>query len=128
MVAAVKKLQPKNKKGPWTMLCDGEGLFTAKDCKVAYKKQKITTLTLPPKSPDLNPIEKFWGWLRRELQVRDLQDLHAKQAALTKDAYKNRVRNLLQTKRTQRTTARFATDLLKVCKEVKKEGGAAARG
>ena len=110
------------------MLCDGEGFLTAKDCKAAYKKQKITTLTLPPKSPDLNPIEKFWGWLRRELQVRDLQDVHAKKAALTKDAYKNRVRNLLKTKGTQSIAARFATDLIKVCKEVKKKGGAAARG
>ena len=110
------------------MLCDGEGFLTAKACKAAYQTKKITVLTLPPKSPDLNPIETFWGWLRRELQVRDLQDMQAKQAALSKEAYKNRVRNLLKTKRTQRIAARFATDLFKVCKEVKKKGGAAARG
>ena len=110
------------------MLCDGEGFLTAKACKAAYKKEKIIVLTLPPKSPDLNPIEKFWGWLRRELQVRDLQDLQARKPALSKEAYKTRIRNLLKTQRTQRIAARFATDLIKVCREVNKKGGAAARG
>ena len=110
------------------MLCDGEGFLTAKAYKAAYKKKKTTVLTLPPKSPDLNPIEKFWGWLRRELQVRELHDMQAKHAALSKEAYKNRVRNLLKTKRTQRIAARFAIALLNGCKEVKKKCGAAARG
>ena len=47
---------------------------------------------------------------------------------MTKAAYKNRVRNLLKTKKTQKVAAKFASDLLKVCKEVKQKGGAAARG
>ena len=128
MSAAVKRLQPENKKGPWTILCDGEHFLTAKDCKAAYKKKKINVLKVPPKSPDLNPIEKFWGWLRRELRLRDLNDFQNKKPVLGKIAFKARVRNLLKTKKTQAIAGRFARDLVKVCKEVKKKGGAAARG
>ena len=102
--------------------------MTAKDCKAAYKKKKINVLKVPPRSPDLNPIEKFWGWLRRELRLRDLNDLQNKKPAMGKIAYKSRVRNLLKTKKTQAMAKRFASDLVKVCKEVKKKGGAMARG
>jgi hypothetical protein len=29
---------------------------------------ECTILFLPPYSPDLNPIEKFWAWLKRKLR------------------------------------------------------------
>ena len=35
-------------------------------------------------SPDLNPIEKFWAWLRNRLRQRDLEDLQAGRPALGK--------------------------------------------
>jgi transposase len=31
-------------------------------------KKKCTVLFLPPYSPDLNPIEKKWAWLKRRLR------------------------------------------------------------
>ena len=32
------------------------------------KKADCEILFLPPYSPDLNPIEKYWAWLKRQLR------------------------------------------------------------
>jgi len=40
-------------------------LASQKQCRVLF---------LPPNSPDLNPIEKKWAWLKRKL--RELLQLH----------------------------------------------------
>ena len=83
--------------------------------------------TIPPRSPDLNPIEKFWSWLRRELRRRDLQDYKNKKPCLTKTQYIGRVKQVLQTATAQRKAANIARGFRKVCKEVRDKGGAAAR-
>ena len=44
-----------------------------------------------PKSPDLNPVEMFWGWLRKKLRSMDLEDLRKKRRPLGKTAYTARV-------------------------------------
>jgi len=41
--------------------------------KEIIEKAKCTLLYLPPYSPDLNPIENFWGWLKGK--VRSLNGL-----------------------------------------------------
>ena len=57
------------------MICENETFLAAKESRRVYVTQKIRLWHIPKGSPDLNPIEKFWGWLRRELRRRDLQDL-----------------------------------------------------
>ena len=57
---ALRFLNPKNKGGPWTILCDGEGFLRAKVSMAAYARKKISGWDLPARSPDLNPVESFW--------------------------------------------------------------------
>ena len=84
-------------------------------------------MTQPVNSPDLNPIERFWAWLKRELRRRDLQDLRNKLQPLTKTKYIERVKQVLQSQKAQRKASNIATGLKAVCKEVVAKGGAAAR-
>ena len=82
---------------------------------------------IPPHSPDLNPIEKFWSWLRRELRKRDLDDFKNKRPPLTKPQYIARVRQVLATPSAQTKARNIANGLKKVCTEVVAKKGAAAR-
>jgi transposase len=65
-------------------LCNNESfLRKAKATKEAGAEQGESLWHIPPRSPDLNPVEKFWAWLRRELRRLDLQDLSKKKRSLT---------------------------------------------
>ena len=73
---ALRQLNPKKKKStPWTILCDGESFLRARKSMEAYASKKIVLWDVPAKSPDLNPIEIFWGWIRKRLRNMDLEDL-----------------------------------------------------
>ena len=67
----------------------------------AYAKKRILIWDVPPKSPDLNPIEMFWGWTRRQLRLMDLKDLRLKRKPLGKIAYVQRVKTLFRSARGQ---------------------------
>ena len=126
MGALLRKLNRGNKDRPWRVLCDGEGFLHSKDARAACQRHSISLWKIPPRSPDLNPIEKFWSWLRRELRRRDLQDYKQKKAALTKPQYIARVRQVLQTTKAQQVAKRIAGGFRKTCKEVDNKKGAAA--
>ena len=123
-----RELHAKKQPGPWRILCDGEAFLQNKMCKKLYKAKHIELVVIPPHSPDLNPIEKFWGWLKKELKRLDLQDLRSGRSVLGKTAYKARVRLVLRRKKTQAAAARFSSQLYSACKEVIKKKGAATRG
>ena len=123
----LRKLNPGNKDRPWRVLCDGESFLHAKDARAACQRHSISLWKIPPRSPDLNPIEKFWSWLRRELRRCDLQDYKQKKPALTKQQYIARVRQVLQTTKAQQVAKRIAGGFRKTCKEVDNKKGAAAR-
>ena len=57
----------------------------------AYRACGVSLWKLPAKSPDLNPVEKYWSWLRRRMRAMDLADQSAKRPALGKAAYKARL-------------------------------------
>ena len=40
-----------------------------------YRRNGLQSITYPPNSGDLNPIETVWAWLRRDLGRRELEDL-----------------------------------------------------
>ncbi len=83
-----------------------------------------TTLwQIPAKSPDLNPVERFWGWLRKKLRAMDLANAVAKRHALGRMAYIARVKRVLKTMKAQRVASACAKGLRRVCME-----GAATRG
>ena len=81
-------------------------------------------LHIPSKSPDLNPMESFWGWLRQAMRRKDLEDYRLGQPALGKMAWKRRLRNLLRTKRAQMVAKNKFLNFKKVCKVVSKAKGA----
>ena len=83
---------------------------------------------IPPRSPDLNPIEKYWAWLRKALLARDLSDAVAKRPALDKAGYANRVRAICRTPRAQAVAGACSKSLRKTCAEVIRLKGAATRG
>jgi hypothetical protein len=91
-------------------------------------EQGVSLWHIPPRSPDLNPVEKFWAWLRRELRRLDLQDLSKKKRPLSKSAYAVRVRSLCGSQKAQRVASNFAKGLKRVCNEVIAKKGAASSG
>ena len=123
---AIVRLGPVRKRGPWVVLCDNESFLTTPASMSAYAGKRISLWQVPPKSPDLNPVEKFWEWLRRELRRLDLGDLREGRPPLTKALYRQRVRNLCQTHRAQRAAGAFAKSLRAICKEVVAKRGARA--
>ena len=82
---------------------------------------------MPPKSPDLNPVEKMWAWVRKELRMKDLVDLKARRRVPSKQAYKARIVSLLQSRRAQEVAPKYARGYRKVCKDVVKARGARMR-
>ena len=48
----------------------------------------------PPNSGDLNPAETVWAWLRKDLAVREQEDLSARRT-LTAATFKKRVAQIL---------------------------------
>ena len=122
LTEALRLLNPMNRTGPWTILCDGESFLRAK----AYRAKKITLWSVPPKSPDLNPVEMFWGWLRRKLRLMDLADLRKKRRPLGKAAYTQRVKRVIKSQKAQTVAKNFANRFRKACQQVVDWHGAAA--
>ena len=65
----------------------------------AYQRRNIKLWDCPAKSPDLNPIELFWGWLRKVLRRMDMADLARKRKPLEKTAYVARVKAVMRSAR-----------------------------
>jgi hypothetical protein len=83
---------------------------------------------IPAKSPDFNPVEKFWAWLRKKLRSMDLAVAIAKRPILGKMMYKEQVRRLVKTRKAQTVASNCAQGLRRVCKEVIRKKGHATKG
>ena len=127
LMAAVRKLQPGRHEGSRRLICDGEKFLQVKECKIFYAKKNLVLKVIPPKSPDLNPIESFWGWLRRAMRLRDLEDMRKGRAPLGKTAWKRRLSNVLKSTKAQNVAKAKWSNFKKVCQEVKAKRGAASR-
>ena len=73
------------------MWLDNEG-FLKIDRK--YHKNGLTAFRFPPNSGDLNPIETVWARLRKDLAVREFEDLRMGKV-ISKTAFRQRVAQLL---------------------------------
>ncbi len=128
LTTALRACNPGKTSGPWTILCDNEKFLRASACRALYHRQNIQLWKLPARSPDLNPIEKMWGWARKQLRAMDLADLVARRPVLGKTAYKARIKKLLKSPRAQKVAKNFASNLRTVAARVVKKQGAAVRG
>ena len=126
LLAAVKQLRS-TRSGPYRILCDNERFLDSKAAKEYYAKHNIELLHIPPRSPDLNPIENFWNFVRKQMRRRDLADLRAGRPALGKMGVKTRLKAFLKTKRAQIAAANTFKTLKKKCAEVIRKKGAAIR-
>ena len=59
-----------------------------------YKKAGLTSINFPPNSGDLNPIETVWAKLRKDLAIREFEDLKVNKV-ISKTSFKQRVAQLL---------------------------------
>ena len=105
-----------------------ESFLKAPASRAAHAKARVELWHIPPRSPDLNPVEKFWAWLRRRLRAMDLADLKAKRRPVQKTASKARVRRLVATDRARAVAKNLVLGLRNVCEEVQRKRGAASRG
>ena len=128
LTKALKALNPGRGRGSWSVLCDNEGFLRATASTAAHRDARVSLWQIPPKSPDLNPIEQFWSWLRRRLRAVELQDLAARRPALSKAAYQQRVRRICRSAAAQRAASAIAQNFRRTCQEVVRKRGAAARG
>lgn len=68
------------------IIMDQAGWHKAKELKVP---ESITLMFLPPYSPELNPVEKLWKWLRKEVTHNSLfETLEALMDALENELHK----------------------------------------
>ena len=89
-----------------------------------YRAKGIKLWHNPPRSPDLNPVELFWSWLRRDLRRRDLEDLHRRREPPNKAAYRARARAVLRSKKAKVVAASITKSFRKTCQRVVDLGGA----
>ena len=125
--AVMKQGHPTRARYPRRVLCDNAGFLSADERKAAYRKQKVNLWHVPAHIPDLNVIEKYWSWLRRNLRRRDLEDLMKKRAPLGKMAYRHRVLAICRSRKSKTVAANIFHSFRKVCKEVLEKNGAMAR-
>ena len=126
LTTALRTLNPKRKNGPWQEQCDNESFLRSAASKRAYVRRNISLWAVPPKSPDLNPIENFWSWIRRRLCTLVLQDLRAKRKVLGRTAHKARLARVLQSVKAQKVAASCTRKFRAVCKAVVARKGAAS--
>ena len=92
----------------------------------AVRRAKISLWKMPATSPDLNPVEKFWGWLRRRLRQADLKGMRNKRPVLVRMAYVQRVRAICRSQRAQQAAVGYAKGLRNVRRKVVLRQGAAS--
>ena len=80
---------------------------------------------IPPKSPDLNPIERFGAWLKQKLRAMDLASALKARLVLGKTAYIECARRVLKGSRAQAVAKNQANTLRKVCEAIVQKQGAA---
>ncbi|CAE7600419.1 unnamed protein product [Symbiodinium sp. CCMP2592] len=115
---AIQALDLVTKHGPWKVLCDNENAMAA---------EGLSAWRVPPSSPDLNPVEKMWAWLRRRIRQKDREDLRKRRPPPGKAAFKLRIRNMLASKTAQDVAARIAGSFRKTCRDVVARKGGMAK-
>ena len=114
-------------RGPWVIISDNESFLTAPASRAAHVKERAELFQVPPRSPDLNPVEMFWSHLRIRLRKMDLQDLSAGKPPVGTAGLKRRVRALIKSPEMQQIAIKCFNTLSSKCLQVKKKKGGAIR-
>ena len=125
---AIRSLNPVKRNGPWTVLCDNEAFLHTPRSRRAMMDVGVRIWRMPASSPDLNPVEKMWAWLRRKIRAKDAEDLRKRRLPIGRTAFKARVRSILASRGAQDVAARIAAGFRNTCKEVVAKHGSMARG
>ena len=128
LVAVCKSARPDRQHRPWHILCGKGSFLKAPESRAAHRRVGVHLWHIPPRSPDLNPVEKFWGWVRKQLRAMDLADLKVKRPPVQRTALQARVRSLLRTAKAKNMAKNHVQSLHNTCREVLKKKGAATRG
>ena len=121
----IRSLAPRQKRGQGQVLCDNESFLDAAASRKTHALKRIKLWHIPPRSPDLNPVEQVWAHLRKKLRAMDLADAVAQRPVLGKTAYRLRVRRVVQKRSFQQIAAIIALGLKRTCREVIRKRGAA---
>jgi len=62
-----QKLLAAHPKGPSYVICDNARYYKNKDLSTWLADQRLVQVFLPPYSPNLNLIERFWKFLRQQI-------------------------------------------------------------
>ena len=122
---ALLALNPKRRRGPWSVLCDNESCLRSAAARRGHRRARVVLWTMPPRSPDLNPIEKYWSWLRRRVLQKDLQDLREGKPVPGRMAYIARMRAINRTQQAQAVAGNCAQGLRRVCRLIVEQRGIA---
>ena len=115
--------------GPWLVVCDNESFLTTAASKAAHAKKRVELWHVPPRSPDLNPVEMFWAKVRLWLREMDLKDLRAGRKPVQKTTMKERVKRLLRSEKARQVAKNmFASWHKKAALAKKAHGNAILRG
>lgn len=126
LVKALKETNPRRSRGPWKILCDNESFLGTDASADALKKARVALWSIPPRSPDLNPVEKYWAWVRKRMRAMDLADLSAKRPVADRAHYKLRFSRLVKTARGKQVAGNVFLSLLKTRRKVTANGGRAS--
>lgn len=80
VLAWVKEMLIPNLEPGDVVIWDNATFHKSKQLANAFEQAGIGLLFLPPYSPDLNPIEQFWAWLKAWIRALNQPCLHISQA------------------------------------------------
>ena len=86
------------KHGPWHIIADNESFLKARGSQSENARISVHLWHIPPRSPDLKPMERVWAYRRRRLQDIDFGDLASRRPPVNKTALRARVRLIVAQK------------------------------
>lgn len=94
----IKYLKDSNIKNK-TLIMDNLRVHHTKDVKAVLNDNKVNVIFTPPYSPELNPIEEMFSWIKRKLRLKNIvteKELKTELEQLTKEINSKKNTHLLK--------------------------------